>query len=970
MPRTRSRGVVRLAEMIGEPLRARAPLEQALEAAARGPEQARIAAHLGGLVDRHYEDHDEAIRFFRRALDADASHGEALAALERLLGAEARYAELAELLEQRREATREVAARVSLGLALASLKEEHLGDAEGAIEAYREVLKHDPREQVALVKLADVLERTERWSELVRALDRLCEAADDPRRTAEAEVRAGDVIRQHLQEPEKAKERYVRALEAEPDARRAVAGLEALISEEPLRAEIGRILEPVYARLDLPAERVHALEAQLFGATEESERKALFLAIAELHAERLDRPDAAFETLSRAFREGLLAEHEAELLSSVAERAGCARELAELYEDTLRGRPDAVGLLRALARLYDGAATDPQRARRAWARVIEQSPHDEEALAALEELAAAGDDPEELAKVLARRAEAATDTAERVSLLRRAATVYEEAVGRPEAAIETLEHARRADPSDRAVLTDLARLYEAKEELGPLEATLAAEADLVEEPLARAAALVRLADVRNRRADVHGAIEAYASALSVVPRHEEARRALESLLDHPDAAPRAAAALEPVYREVGDWVRLAEVYDVLAATSDDPADRVERLVAIRSLFEERIGEPDRAFDASVRAYAEAPERPELLEALERLGRRSNRVDDVLAVLDARADGLPEDSPERAHLRLRVARHAEALLRDRDRAVLAYATLLSERPDSHEALEALDRLHAEAGAHRKRVDILRRRAGRASGAAERVTFLKEAARILDDRLGDRGQAAALYEEIAAEESGDIAVLARLDELYAERREVTGLGRVLEARIRLTEGPPQAALLLRLGTLRSGPLQDPEGAIEAYGRVLDGGPELGPAYEAALTALEDLVEHLKPTAQQLAALAAVAPRTPFRGARSTGQGRAGQRGAGRWGARSRHAKGTSPPDCRHLRKAARAAGDGVSRPDPGVRRIAERHDARAPSRCARVGRGDPRGVGGALRPCARFCRGAGSAAGARAQDRPSV
>lgn len=846
-------GVVRLAELLGEPLRARAPLQEALDGADRRPDQARLAAHLGELVDRHGEDRDEAIRFFRRALDADGSRTEAIAALERLLGAEARYGDLAELLEKRWEATAEPAASISLGLALASLKEEYLGDSVGAIEAYREVLKHDPREPVALVKLADALERAERWPELVRVLDRLREASVDPRRIADAEVRAGDVIRVHLQEPEKAKERYVRALEVEQDSGRALAGLEALMSEEPLRAEVGRILEEVYARLDRPADRVHALDAQLSGTTDESDRKALFRSIAELQADRLDQPEAAFETLSRAFREGLLRDAESEVLSSVAERSGRVRELAELYEDTLRERPDEVALLRALARLYAGAAMDPQRARRSWARIIEQSPHDEEALAALEELASAGDDPEELARVLARRADAATETAERVALLRRAAAVYEEAVRRPEAAIEALEIARRADPDDRAVLSDLARLYEAQQALGPLEATLAVDVNLVEAPLARAAAWVRLADVRTRRSDVRGAIEAYASALSVVPRHQEARHALEAFLDDAAAAPAAAAALEPVYREAGDWVRLAEVYDVLAATSDDPADRVEKLVAIRSLFEERIGEPDRAFDASVRAYAEAPERPELLKALERLGRRANRVDDMLAVLDARADGLPEDSPERAFLRLRVARHAEALLRDRGRAVLAYATLLSERPDSHDALEALDRLHAESGAHRERVDILRRRAGRASAPGERVAFLKEAARILDDRLGDRGQAAALYEEIAAEESGDITVLARLDELYAERREVTGLGRVLEARIRLSEGQQQADLLLRLGTLRGGPLQDPEGAIEAYGRVLDGGPELGPAYEAALTALEDLVEHLKPTAQQLAALA---------------------------------------------------------------------------------------------------------------------
>jgi len=61
----------------------------------------------------------------------------------------------------------------------------------------------------------------------------------------------------------------------------------------------------------------------------------------------------------------------------------------------------------------------------------------------------------------------------------------------------------------------------------------------------------------------------------------------------------AAEVLLPVYESAGDWPRVAAVYEVMVASTQEPARRVELLDLLAKLHERRLNDFDAAFEATV-----------------------------------------------------------------------------------------------------------------------------------------------------------------------------------------------------------------------------------------------------------------------------------------------------------------------------------------------------------------------------------
>ncbi len=849
--------VLRLAQATGQLTEAAATLDSILTRYELAPDVvSQLSSALGDLYDGGLGEKTKAIEMYHKAVDADGSNAAAISALERLLGAESRWQELTELLEDRIERSDEKAAKLQLGLSLASIREQHLQDLEGAIKAYRDVLAIEPKESTALSKLAEALEKQERYRELITVLDRMREASDRRDFQAAIEVKIGGVLESNLDEPKDAVARYKHALDLEWLNPGAIRGLELLLDDKELKAEVGRVLIPCYTELGRHRDLVAVLETQLAPSLTPDRRKQIYYQIAETEEHHLDQPEEAFDTLARAAREGLISDAERPRLTALALKANRAKALAELYEDLLaasEGRDQALD--RELARLYDGAAADPGRAEQAYKRVLEHSPNDPEALEALERLTASGDDPNALAEVLLKRAAAAAETTEKVAFLKRASAIYEEAVEDLAKAIESMERARDIDREDRTTWQELQRLFALAGDRPQVRDALRAEADLIEEPLQRANVRVKLAELLIELGDSEPAIDELSMALGAMPEHQAAREGLERLmLAGAGAGVKAATALEPVYRAAGDWAHLVEAYEILAAASQDQAERVERLVAIRSIYEERLGRLDKAFQAAARAYKEAPDNDEVLTALEHLGKMSGQIDEFLGILEDQADALPYVSEERHAVRVKIARATENLVSQRTRVLDAWKRVLDERPDSLVALNALEVQYRRGGEARELVEILRAMAGVLEETSERTSRLRQAAQILDEKLGDRAGAARLYEQVIMLDPRELEALSRLDAIYTRARAHEELARILEAEVVASEGEERARFALRLGQLKRSSLEDPRGALKAYAGILAEADEEGAAYEGAVEAVDELIEALKVKQPELVAEAA--------------------------------------------------------------------------------------------------------------------
>ncbi len=787
-----------------------------------GPTAAALLGSAAVLAETALGDLDRAVDEHRRALDAEPASAASLAALERLLGAKGRYAELAAVYEAQRRRAANVQDRLQLGLKFAELREERLGDRQGAIDAYQAVLVEHPEEPTALARLATRLSEDEAPKALLSVLDRLRGLAPNPAAAAALDVRSADVLRRQLGDAKGAVERYVRALAAGP-APEALAGLDALIEHPEVGPDAASALEGPYAAAGDAAGELRAVLAQAPRDQDAGARERRAVRAARLAAEQLGDKARAFELLFFCFERGELDPVHHATLGALADAAGETARLAASVERRASAEPE---LWRFFARIADADPSRVSDARRGFEAVLALTPRDPEALDALERLTAAGDDPVALARVLESRADAAAEGLDRAPYLRRAALVWEEAADQPEAALSALSRARVADPNSPGIYADIARLSGRLGRFAEQAEALREEAARTEAPVSRARVLGAEARARVAAGDHAGAVRALELSLESSPDQREAREALESLLDGP-AAVLAATALEPVYRRAGDWGRLAGAYRVLAERSTDPRERVERWVAIRSIEEERLGRLEPAWEAAERAFAEAPDRLDLFATLERLADRCGRSAEVASRAMAAASRVAEGP--RAALVAEAARladhHGDAAM-----AAEAWAALAELRPEEEAVWAALAARRAAIDDASGQIDALVRWAELGAPLAARRAEAGKAA----ERASDR-RAAGLYRAALEADPGYGPALEGLRRTeFDPAVKAAALFRAIPA---LEAGRVEA--LLELGRLQLGPLEQPSAALDSFAAAL---AEADPP-DAALAALLLLLSEVR-------------------------------------------------------------------------------------------------------------------------------
>ncbi|RMH39208.1 MAG: tetratricopeptide repeat protein, partial [Deltaproteobacteria bacterium] len=390
--------------------------------------------------------------------------------------------------------------------------------------------------------------------------------------------------------------------------------------------------------------------------------------------------------------------------SAVAAAAAAAADGARLghtFGDGVEDRAGAAQWYTVAGDLLAHFVGDEEAARHRYAQALEVVPGYPPALDALASLHEAAGRPDEAAALLELHSEA-DDPALRREVLERVARIYDEA-GRFEDALGALERIAAIDPDDDRIRW---RMEETLAALGrPVEraavlAELAARADA---PDRRAAIWLEAARVYDEEVDdVDRALAAYREVLAVWPADPYARAAVAELLrragrheelvaalrDEADARPAGAAAARAL-REAASLLlhrleRPADAADVLRDLLDRAGPDPHVLAALREALE-RAGDTDGTIEVLERA-ADDGGVPALL-ALAEAHEASGRVDDAADAYRRAADAAPEDAVAWLGVWQLAVRRGDAAAE-----VDALEHLAAARPDPAVAGE----LHAEAG----------------------------------------------------------------------------------------------------------------------------------------------------------------------------------------------------------------------------------------------------------------------------------
>ncbi len=769
-------------------------------------EAAELKYRLGRIRHQRLADRDGALTCYREVLSRVPRHPAALNGLEELArtsgpaavqaamllepiySAEGEHQKAIEALEARAANETDPASRAALLRRVAELYGGPVKNAEMAFLAASRALAADPDATESLPLAERFSREAGVEDELAALLAEHADRASDPAARAEYHRR---IARLAVADPARASEAWQRVLDLVPDDQEATSSLvDALRGGDP--EALAQAIRRALAVEDRPEERVR-----------------LFAELAAVQDERLGDPEGAIQTtkwlleltpadrdaLARLDRLCVRSERWVDLADVLAAEidAGDAEgdaasvavyryRLAELKETRLLDREGALALYEEVL----AARPDHPEAIARLEALLQKDPGNARAAAALEAAYANQGDAQRQAGVLELRAAERPDPMERKALNIRLAELRENQLQDPELAFLALCKAFRDDPADAALR---ARMEALAETCGHDEELAAIFEDELERlpPADTAEVSVRL-----------GAL--YEHKLGDPTRAAGFLRRAVAL--DPACAPAALAALERLYGRLEAWPELADVLAQRAAAAPGP-EKVQLLVRLGQLYDERLAEPDRAADAYEQAVQADPRNAAALRALEALYEAAGRREDLFQNLAAQRAATGEPAAKERVLAKMAALAGE--LGRLDESVALWKELLAARPRHEDALAALEDLYERLERWHDLAQHLRVRVQATVDRREIARINDKLGTILGARLGDLGQAIASYKAVLDTDPRNRRALEALRDIYAAQGEMEALASVYRRLVPLQEdasGVKRVRLELAEALLRAG------------------------------------------------------------------------------------------------------------------------------------------------------------------------
>ncbi len=691
--------------------------------------------------------------------------------------------------------------RVPLLLRLGQILEERVLDLAAASEVYWILARIDPTNRPALRQLRGIHERREQWDMVLQIAELESATQMPPYERAAFESELGRTWKEHLGDPEEARNAFERALAADADFPAALEGLAQLHQEAGRLEDAAQILERLTTRLRGP------------------ERAPFWIALGRLYAGPLERRDRARACFAAALEDDPFQAPAVEwslLLATVDEDWPVVSELLESRFDLASGARHRAAIAVEASQIQLNHLGSPASAR-AWVdRALDLSAEEPAVLLAASDVERCDGDRDALLHVLDNLIAVTGEKAPRAALIE-AAELHAEFGQTDQALVALRRAANRALDGDERILRLQARLLRetgAKEELADVLETLTSlegEGDAGE----RAAQLRELAQLQEEDlGEERLASDTWQRAFDLDPANGQALEALERL-----------------YRKQDDWTALQSVYEtVIDAAGDDLAAPLPARFA--ELLLDHADDPTRAHDLFMRALSIDRGCRAALAGLRRLANESGDPELLLDICEREAEDCRD-----GHQMADLARTAIPILEDRGEIeeALEWAKRWSDRaPEAHDAFALRADFEGRLGRPDAEIDSLRALSRLQTGRERSATSSRLAQLYLE--LGRDLDASVAFEQALEANPDSVEILRPLCDLYRRLDRPQELVRVLRQLADLLPPDEQAETLEELAATLQDPLGELDTAIVVRWRLVE--LEDGPA--EAPRKLENLLE----------------------------------------------------------------------------------------------------------------------------------
>ncbi len=688
--------------------------------------------------------------------------------------------------------------RVHLLLTLAALHETRFHDGATAKAKYEAALERRPRCIDALEGLERLARSEENFGELESVLERQVEFASDDALRVRALLRLADLKERTFVRPQQ-----------------AVPLLETVLRIDPTNAAAVDALERCYHSMRAWKELVSVLERRIALAGTPRAKVDVMLRIAEVLESKLEAADAAFDTCKQACRVDAQDPRPVAELARLSERAGdwvsASTYRAKLADLTPEARAKAL-IHVGIGQLLAAPERNPKRARTHFERAVVLEPENMTAWEALQGLSEREGDLRSAAFCLEQRAT-------RIEAPRLKSQLYVELAsvrrrdGDEDGALEAYRKAIAADATNEAAAEPMlshhvsAGEWERAAKLCDLLVGAATRDGLAD----RAFELLRLgARIAIQLGDEEGALSAALAAFKLNERDVAAREELIEICHcmrvEPESISRARAVLDHVAAEsfALSLASLAKLADLQRAFGED-----ERAIRTYDQVIARENEHREALAGKADACVARGAWSEACSCKERLAAAAKTKDEQFALLIESAELWLHGArnPARA-----VEVFERALtLRPRDHWLLhtllsVYGQLAAEGPRERE----VERWEDVARTLRAIVDV-------EEDAPRKAKSVYAMAQVVRDKIGDRPRAAALFEEVLEFDSTRLDAFERIVRIWTELKDWPALAAAYTRMIGRVPGGSaklRYALHHQLGLVFRDRVGDPESALAAF------------------------------------------------------------------------------------------------------------------------------------------------------------
>ncbi len=838
-------------------------LETQASATAEPKPLSEIYVEMGKVLESSLHKEMEAIQQYEKALELDPTLPSARQALARIYQSKNRWDELIRTYMGELEQERDRIRGANLAATIGRLFQKEMGNAEQAIAYFQRSLDLNSSNLEVVVDLTRTLEKSGRAKDSLPYYERIISLSGEPRESARAALRIGEIYLDVLHDPHSAASWYERALTYDSESKVALTRLTQLYESLQNWKGLLHVYEKILPTLSGgEASKLHYRVGDLFehrlGATDRAlvsyqiaseldskfiepisamrrllkaeENWGEYLKLTQAESELVAEPEKRAALLYESgilWRERFLQNERAirsfqDVLALAPNDGAALEQLSELYEiqNNLPALQDATE--RALGRVKDPARRtnlllrlgkfhlltkkDPATAAPLYREILALDPKHKEAISALVEITKLLGDWKVHLSTLQMQLEIETTKEGKTDVLFQMAEAWKGPLRSNDNAVETLHALLRLDPSNHRALLALGETVSQPNEWHKISRPILEglkEKKSLNHYVSAALSIASIDHERFKRTD---------SAIVVL------REAMEKTGDREDLLDRLIA----LYEASGEAVAMADAAMRRAQLLKVPAERAKALVRVAEMWSESLDNPRQAISALGEARKLEPENPLMIDRLIALYLRTGDWKKADKLISETLEGDPLTSTRAQDLAFQRATLLAERLKQPDQAISILEEIIPKSSDPKPALELAARLYEAKDDWENVVTCMARLAEQTHGG-DTVELRRSLADIYEHRLHDLNAAVKQFELILRAVPRDRASLAGLERLHEEKKDYAALASVLQQQITLTRDAADAARIYRkLGDVWARGMKDTDRSLGFLERSLEHDP----------------------------------------------------------------------------------------------------------------------------------------------------